>query len=178
MRLFIAAYMDEASHQEVTAVQDKLKKMAQKATYVKPGQLHMTLFFLGDVDPGHVETLKTILDQVPFESGPLHNAGIEIFSRGKDETYVLTAEGPPHLKASYKEMKSRLDANGFRVEKRPFKAHVTLARKVRITPQDKKAFIDSLKPFSIRIAKIALVRSVQESRGATHEILYEKPVLV
>lgn len=102
--------------------------------------LHMTLTFLGDVAPLRLETLSSLLDQslledIPpaFVKIPLNDAGYwpdsEIIWLGS----ARDDEGGEVFSLVHR-LRGLANRAGIRVSKRPFKPHVTLARRVSMPP--------------------------------------------
>ena len=80
---------------------------------------------------------------------------------------LVASRVPKGLAALVTQLRAELAAEGFAIEPRPFRPHVTLARKVR-------SAADSLldPPFSWRADGFALVRSVTDPAGSRYEPLH------
>ena len=68
--------------------------------------------------------------------------------------------GPPLLRAVCGQLVSRLEQEGFSVDKRPFNAHITLAREIK---HDRPIVLDSPE-IEVRVDRISLMKS-ERSRG-------------
>jgi 2'-5' RNA ligase len=136
LRVFFALWPD-------AGVRDRLAELA-RATSERahgrsppPENLHMTLVFVGEVPRDAVAALQEIgraaaAAVAPFaltldRIGAFHRQGI---------AWVGASSPPPALAAAAAELGGGLAAQGFRLERRAFHAHVTLARRCRIRPDD------------------------------------------
>ncbi|RKH09918.1 RNA 2',3'-cyclic phosphodiesterase [Corallococcus sp. CA047B] len=135
MRLFTAVTLGDTLTAEAERGIERLRAHAPEAKWVKPEGVHLTLLFLGDVDPSCVSLLHDALEPV----GPRH------------APFVLSVEGggtfgaPTHpsvlwadvrgalsaLKALQADVALALAPLGFASEHREYTAHLTLARSKR-----------------------------------------------
>ena len=151
MRLFIAIDFNELKDYFVY-LQDLLPRNAKLSL---TRTFHITLKFLGEVQPDKAEKAVEILKNVKF--GPF---SVFLDSIGKPEDRIL-------------ELQNKIDEALkplFRKEK-DFKAHITLAR-VKY-PEDKKAFVDQVKKIKVENKRIEvkdfrLVKSALSPKGAVY----------
>lgn len=128
MRLFIALPLGKEAAEAIAAYQAILRKAGVTGNFTRPDNLHMTLAFLGE-QPGPekaTEALKALRAPV----GELVLDRLEVFRR-TEILYLAPGEDGPARTAALalgKELRSR----GFRLEERPFKAHLTLCRRLRL----------------------------------------------
>ncbi len=104
--------------------------MAPGFRWVAPDGLHLTIRFLGGVDPGRLEALGAALRGLAVESFPVSLGGLNTFGRVSAVRVVwlgLTA-GSDGLGKLAGEVETRSAAQGFEPEARPFHPHLTLAR--------------------------------------------------
>lgn len=96
------------------------------AAPVHADKLHLTLHFLGDVSS---ERLPELLDgfQVPFDPFRLELTGAALWHNG----IAVLEPGltPPSLGALHARLSDALSALGLRLEARPYRPHVTMARR-------------------------------------------------
>lgn len=96
------------------------------AALVPADRLHVTLHYLGNVAPARRSTLAAGL-RVPFEPFELHFGNAEIWPGG---TAVLRADWtPPALLGLHSRLAAALAALDRSVDSRPYRPHVTLARR-------------------------------------------------
>lgn len=90
--------------------------------------LHLTLHFLGEVAADRAPALTQLGADVAREAVALRFDHIEAW--GKADLACLRAADTPELTRLVGTLGTGLDLAGFAVERRRFKAHITLARKL------------------------------------------------
>lgn len=101
---------------------------------VLPGNLHITLAFLGSVDADTRRCMEQAADNItlpPFTL-QLNELG---FWRRPQVVWLGTDSTPPPLLALASALKQAMIGCGLEPESRPFQAHLTLMRKVRRAPE-------------------------------------------
>lgn len=169
-RLFIAAELPDPLREELARLQTYLKRDRPPVRWVEPSAMHLTLWFLGDVQDNQIADLKTAL-LLSF-SGQ-HAAHIRLGAPGAfpnlqrpQVIWIGLAAGEPHLRAWYAALARRLPDLGFPRDPRPFHPHLTLGRVRREASAEQQrrlgAAIRALKPPSDhvwRLQHVALFRS-------------------
>jgi 2'-5' RNA ligase len=100
---------------------------------VRAENLHLTLAFIGEAD----ERARVLLGQLGAAvRGEAFELELDQVGYWPHNRIVFAAAGvvPPPLGALVQRLSGELAANGFRVDARPFAAHVTLLRDVRRAP--------------------------------------------
>ena len=130
-RLFIALWPAEAPRQAIAAWQQAWS-WPPHAALVKAERLHLTLHFLGDVAAARLPGLEQAL-RVPFEPFTLALTQPEVWPNGV--AVLMPERAPAALLRLHAALGRELDAHDLPVEARPYRAHVTLARRAhRATP--------------------------------------------
>lgn len=100
--------------------------------------LHMTLCFLGEVPVDRIPTLRQLLgplaEHTPTFSMTLDR--LETFGSGKSRLTCLTGAAPAPLARLVQDLEAALRAQGFALEDRAFRPHVTLARRCMEPAED------------------------------------------
>ena len=80
IRTFIAIELPDTIIEHIALIQKKLKKSGLRARWVKPGNIHLTLKFLGDIDSGMVTPIADGLSKTAgtFDAITLFSKGIAI----------------------------------------------------------------------------------------------------
>jgi RNA 2',3'-cyclic 3'-phosphodiesterase len=125
LRLFTALWPGEALAAEIARWQSAWRWPSQ-ATRVKPERLHMTLHFLGDVAADRLAELAQCL-KVPFDPFALELEAGELWPNGV--AVLLAARQPPALTRLHTQLAQAVRRLGLPVEERPYRPHVTLARR-------------------------------------------------
>ncbi len=131
MRLFVAVHLTPAVHEALARVQERLRRTDADVSWVKPGNLHATLKFLGEVEPARVDRIRTALGDAVQPHRPFTAvvAGIGNFGgRVPRVIWVGIDEGANALTALAQDVDSACARIGFPKEKRGFTAHLTLGR--------------------------------------------------
>jgi RNA 2',3'-cyclic 3'-phosphodiesterase len=163
-RLFFALWPDPALLQ---ALQARVEKIAAAVggKPQRPDQWHVTLEFLGQVPRERQPVLRAAAARVSGSPVTIEFDRVEHW-RKPQVVCLVASRVPAGLAALVTQLHAELAAEGFAIETRPFRPHVTLARKVRTA-------VDSLldPPFLWRTDGFALVRSVTDPAGSRYEPL-------
>ena len=163
-RLFFALWPDPALLQALRARVDKITASVGGKPQ-RPDQWHVTLEFLGQVPRERQPSLRAAADRVSRSPVTIEFDRVEHW-RKPQVVCLVASRVPTGLAALVTQLRAELAAEGFAIEARPFRPHVTLARKVR-------SAADSLldPPFLWRTDGFALVRSVTDPAGSRYEPL-------
>ena len=101
----------------------------QNARRTTPERLHATLHFLGAVAPGRIEALRQALAPLSWEGCVLRLDRPQMWPGGIAVLEASTV--PPPLARLHRAMGAALAELGMELERRPYRPHVTLARKAQ-----------------------------------------------
>jgi RNA 2',3'-cyclic 3'-phosphodiesterase len=156
-RLFYALWPDRQAREALAAHGARLARGAGGRA-VPAANLHLTLVFLGEVEPARVASLHRAAGEV--ESPGFELALDEVGSfRGSGVAWAGCRVAPPALLALQAALAERLRLQGFTPEARPFAPHLTLVRRIA-APVAREA----IAPVSWRVKGFALVES-DRARG-------------
>lgn len=169
MRLFIATDFNDAKDYfiELQAHLPKNAKLSLTKTF------HITLKFLGEVQPDKAEKIIEILKTIKFSLFSVFLESIGIFPT---ENYIRVVWVGIKPEEKILELQENIDESLkplFKKEK-DFKAHITLAR-VKY-PENKKAFVEQLKKIKVENKKIEikdfrLIKSTLTPKGPIYDDL-------
>lgn len=137
LRCFVGLPLAPAQRQALDRAAAQLAgRLASRIGFTRPENWHLTLRFLGDVDPADLPGLRAALSPVrfaPFElelgaAGsfpPLARAGR---GRPPQTLWAGLARGAEHCAALARDINQALARAGFPPEDRPLRPHVTLGR--------------------------------------------------
>ena len=132
IRSFIAIEIPEDTKTMIGEVQQQLKKSGVGVRWVKPGSMHLTLKFLGNIRPEQVDDIAAaVAQEVRSESVlTLQAVGLGGFpSQRKPRVIWVGLEGEvQRLSRIQARLEIGLEALGFAREKRPFRPHLTIGR--------------------------------------------------
>lgn len=130
MRLFLAIAVPQDVQGHLVQARGRLEQALPKIAYTKPENLHLTLKFLGEVEPKRVDAITESLSRITTPRIELSASGIDCFpSRGPVRIVTAAMDGTlPPLRALVESIEQRCKFLGFEKEQRSYKPHVTLAR--------------------------------------------------
>ncbi|MCS7015758.1 MAG: RNA 2',3'-cyclic phosphodiesterase [Gemmatales bacterium] len=143
IRTFIALELTKNIRQKLTTLQEKLAAAIPDVKWVAPENLHVTLFFLGDVPDLEVPEVCRRVEQAVAGLAPFSVSveGLGCFP-GTNRPRVLWAgitKGTQELQRVHKLIEGPLHALGYRAEERRYVPHVTLGRLKRDRPVPRMA---------------------------------------
>ena len=170
MRLFVAIDLPDS-------VQERLALLCcglPGARWVDPGQIHLTLRFIGEVDGGLFLDIRDALTEIEGKSFSLAPSGVGFFPpRGKPRVvWVGLQKNEPLIKLRNR-VESLLVGLGLEPEGRKFSPHITLARLKNTPPIKMARFLESHSRFctsSFSVENFHLYSSVLGRKGAVHRI--------
>lgn len=178
IRTFVAVPVPES----VVALQKTLRATIDpkrgKIKWVRPDQLHLTLKFIGDTPESSFDDIRSVLDGIANNTGPiqLNIKGTGCFPK-IERPRVLWAgiQGETEkLNTLVNGIQSALDPLGFFKDEKPYHPHITLGRArypQKVTP-DVTSFLEtpySAIPFGIE--KIQFISSELFPNGPVYTIL-------
>jgi 2'-5' RNA ligase len=142
--------------------------------WVNAEQIHLTMSFLGEVEPDAEQRLRDALAKVRVGSFFLPLTGVGVFG-GERPTLVWAGvgKGHPHLFALHKRMQDEVLRAALEPDLRPFHPHVTLGRARNVSRHDLKAFLRKFEETEfdlIHVTGFALFSSVLTQEGAQHAL--------
>ncbi len=126
MRLFVALPLDEAGIRELVRYRRMLERLGVRGNFTRPENLHITLAFLGEQPDW--ESAAEALDPVRAFPGRLRLDRLDSFGDGGILGICPTDDAP--IRSLAAAVEQALRTAGFELEKRRFRAHVTLCRKL------------------------------------------------
>ena len=183
MRLFVGIELDERVRQAAAEIAESLRRdlgEGVQARWVPAANLHITLWFLGEVDESRVESTMRAFDR-PFAEAAFDLAvsGLGAFpASGPPRVFWLgVTAGAGPLARLHAELTGRLQPIGFEAERRAYSAHLTIARVKDISrgtsSRDVRALLNarSADAGRYRVDAVTVFRSRVSSKGATYEAL-------
>ena len=182
MRLFLAIDIDAATRTQLEAVRASIEAAATSArtpphiSWVRPEVAHLTVRFLGEVDPHHVGDIQKALGSLVIEPFDVTwgTAGMFGGARNPRVLFLSPLDGTDALRTVAARVDQRLDPVLGEGRDHEFKAHLTVGR-VRHAGRgvDWRAVIDSVRvsPTVTRITQVTLYQSRLSPRGPTYTAL-------
>ena len=171
-RLFFALWPEETEKEQMTAaVRHAVIRCGGRP--VPPSCYHVTLAFLGSVPEDKVAILERLAGQIALMA---HGAPIQLtFDRieywRRAALICATGEPSPDAERLAGVFKSKLVEAGFTPDLKPFRPHVTVARKV--PPGNHEEILERVR---WKVTSSALVDSRATPGGSSYSILHSWPL--
>lgn len=167
MRLFIAILFDEGTVDRLAGVRDGLHDHAVHGAFVARDNLHLTLEFLGECDDRAKRLAIEAMEAVHFEPFDLTIDSIGFFSRQEGDTWWAGLEHSRPLACLQKDLHGELAARGLSLQRRPYRPHITLGRRV-VTTSD----VGGIDPIHVHVDSIDLMLSERTAKGMVYTSLH------
>ena len=169
MRLFVAINFNNETRSRLLTLRDELRDKSQYGRFSEPGNLHLTLAFIGEVSPKKVDKIKAIMDTVTFAPFAATIDRLGTFTRGTLWWAGLREDKP--LMDLQREVEHKLALCGFETDDRKYNPHITLGCEV-VTDVNPWA----IEPFSETVGTVDLMKSERIGGKLTYtSIVRSKP---
>jgi len=176
----VAFDMDnESVLNRMTEVQAELVKTGAYLKTVEPRNIHITLRFLGNIDPGTVERIFEGMKRVQFVPFDVKIRGVGAFPNARYPRVVWAGitEGADQLRSIFSQLEPSLRSLGFAPDSKGFSPHLTIARVRSGRNRGQLAeFISKNEGYDfgvVRAACLRLKRSDLTPRGPIYSTLKE-----
>ena len=177
MRLFTAIGLPASVAEPLAQAAPKLLPAARTATRIRwapAANMHLTLSFLGSVDPARLEAIRQALGRVEGRPFRVLLQGVGLFAHAG--VFLAKVELSAALLALAEKVAESLEAVDIPREARPYQPHITLARSkamISLAPPmaDHPAFHQSFEAVEFR-----LYESVTRPEGAHYQVLSAYPL--
>jgi 2'-5' RNA ligase len=182
VRGFVAVLLPDGVRARLAATAAELRARAPGLAWVRVDNLHLTLRFLGEVEPAALERVREAVAVAATTVAPfvVELGGLGSFpsERAPRVVWAGVVAGGERLVALHAALEAALVARGIPGEGRTFHPHVTLAR--ARDPRGAGGLGSALGTGPMfgeaRVAALHLMRSELDPRGARHSVLAEVPL--
>ena len=181
LRLFVAAPVPVSHLARVHEVTAGLRARWPRARWMEVANQHLTLKFLGSTALDLLDEVRAVLAGASrrHEPATVRLSGLGVFpSPRRARVLWVGIDDPRDLLGSLaRDLPAAFEPLGYEPEKRPFRAHLTLARFRDPVPMGDDLAdldLDDLAPFAID--QVALFRSHLHPKGARYEVLQSFPL--
>ena len=124
MRLFIAVNTSPEVKKAMLAAQDNLRRFAPGAVYVPENNFHITLAFIG-------ESMRTAEIVKAINAADAHSFEVSVGGLGHfGSLYYVPVSDGGELSDLAESVRHQLERRRIDFDRKPFKPHITLARRV------------------------------------------------
>lgn len=164
MRIFFGVDFPDHVKAQLKKEAERCKPYCEKASFTDGDNYHLTLRFIGEIDPAMLEPFQQILEETASRVAPfsIHLSGLGRFSKRGGDILFRGLRRERGLGGLVRNLDRAFKNQGYPVEKMPFKPHVTLARRVRWKDDFQKMTKEvNLKDLEIPVEEIVIMESVR-----------------
>ncbi len=175
MRLFIGIPFTESVQFYLKETQTNVLKNAIKSKMTRPGNFHLTLLFIGELDGTRIDQLIDAIDETvsSFKSFSIKLGTIGAFVKGDEEIVWMGIEqGVTYLKKMHEDLKKSLISAHLPFDVKGFNPHITLARGVSYNHENKVVVFNRYNQ-EIKVNYITLFKSHQVDGNLTYTPLVD-----
>jgi len=181
MRLFVALNLPPEERERIYRAAAPLRRAELPVRLTREPALHLTLRFLGEVEPAALEDLERAIAAAVAIVTPftLRLGGTGAFpSLSRPRVLWVGVEAAPELLALHAALERRLEPLGIAREPGPFRPHLTLGRVRRGAALRGIATLLEEIHFaaSLRVTEVELMRSHLTPEGSRYELLRTFPL--
>lgn len=161
-RLFFALWPSDQARKQIDSLSCSMPSSYLKK--IKADNLHVTLVFFGNVDTESELMLRENMNDIKVDPFVLHFDQLAFWSKPRI-LCLLAQHYDEQLLILFNELKCKVEQCGIKTEERPYKPHVTVARKA-------SELIDA-KAFSIEwpAQSFCLIESCSTADGVHYQVL-------
>jgi len=178
IRAFLAADFGVFYQQELECLIRSLRRKIPQVRWAAPGKVHLTIHFFGEIDPERMTSAEAGIRRglkgfLPMDFS-LKGFGAFPSMRAPRVFWVGLEGGNEELIRLKQSVDRELDAEGFLIEQRAFRPHLTIgrARGRTVTGTIPEPVFSFSVPRKIRMQELILYRSDLSRDGASHTPLY------
>ena len=132
MRTFVAVGLPERLREKLETLRGELRRCDADVRWVAPSSMHLTLKFLGEIQPGEFSDIDGVLRKIAASAAPtgVRLRGMGSFPHLQRPRVIWIGVVPDDdcLAALHARIDEALQEIGFPREKRGFRPHLTLGR--------------------------------------------------
>ena len=149
---------DGGGDADATVCCSSVRPHTQEGRFSHRENLHLTLSFIGET--GKVAQAKRALHRVQAETFVISTAGVGRFRRSTGDILWAGVAKNAQLEALAQQVRQTLEQEGFKLEDRPFAAHLTLGREVLLEEGfELKTFSKNLPSVQMPVERVSLMKS-------------------
>jgi 2'-5' RNA ligase len=183
MRTFIAVELPEKIKGEIEQLQAPFKKTDAHVSWAKPGNIHVTLKFLGEVPAEKINQIfsatEEALEGARRFTMSLKGTGAFPNLRRPRVIWIGAGSGEEELSLLAARIEQEMEKIGFPKEKRRYSAHFTIGRVKSPKNIEKLMELVSSSDFQteeIQVNQVVVMKSQLDPRGAIYTPLKEIPL--
>lgn len=182
IRTFLSVDIDDDNLlSRIIQIQRELDRESAKMKLVERDNIHFTWHFFGNTHPTKIDTIHHELSQLEFDPFKIEVSGVGAFPNIQRPRVIWV--GVTHNLEKLRELKTKTDTIlkkiGYRIERKRFIPHATIARVRSIRNREQLAEnLESLSEElvgSMTVTNIRMTRSTLTPSGAIYDTMWEIP---
>lgn len=181
MRLFIAVNLTARDRKKIYSAVRGVRDSDFPVRWLEPADYHLTLKFLGTVDPRQVESLTPLIDTVARQTASfeLKIQGVGAFPTIRRPDVVWVGVDPsPALRCLKQDLEWAMSSGGYERETRAFHPHLTIGRADQAAGAGAfRGMDDAAAGLSFELQaplrSVDLMRSHLSKKGSRYEVLHK-----
>ncbi|MPM26479.1 RNA 2',3'-cyclic phosphodiesterase [bioreactor metagenome] len=165
MRVFIGIKLPEVSKGQLVAVQEEVKRASLKGSFADPDNFHLTVRFIGEVDPDQKSAIETVLARCAAEQSPflIETNGLGYFFKKNKWIIWMGIKENSQLQQLYDQLNASLQGEEMPLaDEVAFIPHLTLGRGIVLSQEWEVLSKVPLPPDQkIRVTALTLFESVR-----------------
>jgi 2'-5' RNA ligase len=185
IRVFLAIELSSDVRKKLSELQQQLRKTLPPINWVRPESIHLTLKFLGFVDPSIISQLLSVLKPIGKKqhvfSIDVHGLGVFPQVKHPRIFWIGLTGNTQALQELVLEIEAALEPLGFPPEEKAYHPHLTLARIKRENATVGSALLENQvlekdqHLGTLTIDRFTLIQSDLDSSGARYTSLWTVP---
>jgi 2'-5' RNA ligase len=183
-RSFCAVELSKAIAAGIRRIQEDLKERAGGVRWVRPEGIHLTLKFLGEVDPDRIEGIVHKMEEAVRETGPftigVRGGGAFPNARNPRVIWIGIDDPSGELKKVQARVEESMEEIGFTREGRGYTPHLTIGRLRSSKGKDTVGHaLETIKAYDLgtmEVREIILFRSHLKPTGAEYTKVKSVPL--
>lgn len=172
MRLFIALDLSDDVKHALADNAKKIKEIAKKGSFSREKNFHVTLAFLGEVPEYKLKAVIKAISSVEMNDFEFVIEGLSYFDSADGKIYWRGIKRSEELNALARAVSRNLMFEGFLPDSKPYRPHITLARRCKADISDV-----SFEPIVTNAGKISVMRSQRCDGKLAYTEIYHKKLL-
>ena len=172
MRIFVALDIPQRTKDNLERSSQQFEHFASGGNFTPKQNYHLTLHFLGNVDESKLLFVQNAMDGIRFLPAPELQISQFTMLRASDIVCAKLRHSD-ELATLHDKLGEKLEANGFVVEHRAYRPHITMIRKKKFTlPFSEVTKSVDVYNMPFVACDVVLYESVFGDNGVTYNPLY------
>lgn len=184
LRCFLAVDLTADVRTALARAQARLRRIGARVGWVPEENLHLTLFFLGDVVTPRLPDVASLVSSIAPRHEPctMSVRGLGFFGSPRHPKVIWAgvADPPPSLLALQADLSGGLEALGFEPDRRGWSPHITLGRvrgPQRVGELTSQIGTATTTDFGcVPVQRVVVLKSTLRTQGPRYELLHAVPL--